>query len=146
MRVEPLLASDLNEILQLEKELYKKPWQEKDYLYELNENPFAYYFKLVHEGEIIGYMGFWITFETAQITKVSISKKYQKRKISYILMQDMENRILSADCDVITLEVRVSNEPAIHLYKKCGFKVECIRENYYEDHEDAYLMIKELRQ
>ena len=45
----------------------------------------------------------------------------------------------------INLEVRISNQKAIKLYEKCGFKIVAIRKNYYQDnHEDAYLMIKEM--
>jgi ribosomal-protein-alanine N-acetyltransferase len=41
----------------------------------------------------------------------------------------------------MTLEVRVSNEPAIKLYRKHGFKEEGIRPGYYTDnHEDALIM------
>ncbi|MEM1550628.1 MAG: ribosomal protein S18-alanine N-acetyltransferase [Candidatus Bathyarchaeia archaeon] len=38
------------------------------------------------------------------------------------------------------LEVRVSNLPAISLYKKLGFEVERIIKGYYADGENAYLM------
>ncbi len=45
----------------------------------------------------------------------------------------------------INLEVRISNQKAINLYKKYGFKIVTIRKNYYQDnHEDAYLMIKKM--
>jgi ribosomal-protein-alanine N-acetyltransferase len=44
----------------------------------------------------------------------------------------------------VYLEVRVSNEPAIRLYEKLGFrKVQRIR-FYYLDGEDAWLMAKEV--
>lgn len=38
------------------------------------------------------------------------------------------------------LEVRVSNTPAINLYKKVGFEIERIIRGYYADGENAYLM------
>ena len=42
-----------------------------------------------------------------------------------------------------TLEVRVSNMAAIHLYKKLGFQEEGIRKNFYErPKEDALIMWK----
>ena len=94
--------------------------------------------------QIIGYFGFWITFDIAQITKVSIAKDFQGRKLSYLLLQGLEKRIRLAQCVNLSLEVRVSNQIAIHVYEKCGFKIESIRKNYYDNHEDAYLMIKEL--
>lgn len=145
MIVSPLLKEDLQEVLIIEQEAYLHPWQEKDFLYELNDNPFSYYFKVCEKEEIIGYFGFWITFETAQITKVTIKKKYRGYKISHILMDDMINRITNASCENITLEVRVSNEAAIGLYKSHGFKIVSVRKEYYSNHEDAYLMIKELK-
>jgi len=41
----------------------------------------------------------------------------------------------------MTLEVRVSNEPAKALYHKYGFKIVSTRPRYYSDNnEDAYIM------
>ncbi len=137
---------DINDILIIENELYHKPWKAKDYLYELNDNPFAFYLKMIikETSEVIGFIGFWIKFEQAEITKVSITKKYQGHKLSKLLMQDAEKRIVLAGCNNITLEVRVSNERAINLYKSCGFRIVTTRKKYYENGEDAYLMLKDL--
>ena len=43
----------------------------------------------------------------------------------------------------ITLEVRVSNIPAINLYKKFGFREVALRKYYYGD-EDGILMEKQV--
>ena len=146
LQILELLNEDIDAILPLENELYHKPWQKKDYEYELNENPFAYYLKMIDKDsqEIIGFIGFWIKFEQAEITKVSIAKKYQGYKLSKLLMADAERRIVFAACENITLEVRVSNVVAINLYKSCGFNIVATRKKYYENGEDAYLMLKEL--
>jgi ribosomal-protein-alanine N-acetyltransferase len=43
----------------------------------------------------------------------------------------------------LTLEVRVSNQAAINLYEKYGFKAEGLRKRYYKDTgEDAIIMWK----
>ena len=145
LQILELLNEDIDAILPLENELYHKPWQKKDYEYELNDNPFAYYLKLINKDnqEIMGFIGFWIKFEQAEITKVSIAKKYQGYKLSKLLMADAEQRIRLAECENITLEVRVSNVVAINLYKSCGFNIVATRKKYYENGEDAYLMLKE---
>ena len=141
-----LLNEDIDNILPLENQLYHKPWQKKDYEYELNDNPFAYYLKMIDKdsNEIMGFIGFWIKFEQAEITKVSIAKKYQGYKLSKLLMADAERRIKLAECENITLEVRVSNVVAINLYKSCGYEIVATRKKYYENGEDAYLMLKEI--
>ena len=145
IQILPVEISDISQIVKLEEELYHKPWLEKDYMYELNDNPFAYNFKMIDKdsNEIMGYIGFWIKFEFAEITKVSIAKKYQGYKLSKLLMQDAENRMKLAECENCTLEVRVSNTVAINLYKSCGFEIAATRKRYYENGEDAYLMLKE---
>ena len=43
--------------------------------------------------------------------------------------------------DRIILEVASNNEPAINLYKKCGFKIINIRKKYYKN-IDALVMEK----
>ena len=44
----------------------------------------------------------------------------------------------------ITLEVRVSNQRAIYLYEKFGFKSLGVRKKYYQDNnEDALIMWSE---
>ena len=141
-----LTLEDIDAILPLENELYHKPWLKKDYEYELKDNPFAIYLKMIDKdsNEIMGYIGFWIKFEQAEITKVSIAKKYQGYKLSKLLMADAERRMRLAECENSTLEVRVSNTFAINLYKSFGYEIVTTRKRYYENGEDAYLMLKEL--
>jgi len=42
------------------------------------------------------------------------------------------------------LEVRVTNMPAINLYRKLGFQITKTIKSYYMDGEDAYVMSREL--
>ena len=145
IQIKEILNDDIPTLVELEKELYHKPWVEKDYKYELNDNPFAFYLKMVDgdTNEMMGYIGFWIKFDQAEITKVSIAKKYQGYKLSKLLMADAERRMKLAECVNCTLEVRVSNQVAINLYTSFGYKTVAVRKKYYENGEDAYLMLKE---
>ena len=83
--------------------------------------------------------------EQSQITTIGVDPRFQRNGIGQYMLETMIELARQHDCQVMSLEVRVSNEKAINLYKKLGFHIECIRKNYYQDnHEDAYLMIKEL--
>ncbi len=44
----------------------------------------------------------------------------------------------------IELEVRISNEEAIHFYKRYGFEISQALPKFYTDGEDGYRMIKHL--
>ena len=144
MIVRSMEVKDLNEIIKIEKDLYKVPWNENQYKYELEENEFSYLFVLENDGIIVGYYGFWVMFENVDITKVSIRKEFQGMKLSNILMEDCINRVKLLECEKINLEVRVDNFRAINLYKKYGFKEVIVRKDYYGKNEDALILCKEL--
>lgn len=146
MIIRPVEEKDLKDIIEIEENNFLDCWTLKQYDYDLNANEFAFLFAVIHEGELIGYVDFWITFDQATINKIAIKKEYQKRGIGLILLEDTLSRIQSAEVNTITLEVRVSNLKAISLYQKVGFKTCVIKKNYYDDGEDAYYMIKELNQ
>lgn len=142
MIVRNMTINDLDEIVNIEKELYKIPWNEKQYKYELEENEFSYLFVLENDGVIIGYYGFWVMFEESDITKVSIRKEFQGMKLSNILMEDCIKRVGVLGCNKINLEVRVDNVKAINLYKKYGFEEIYVRKDYYGKGEDALILNK----
>ena len=146
MIVRGMEINDLEEIVKIEKDLYKVPWNFAQFKYELEENEFSYLFVLENEGVIIGYYGFWVMFEEVDITKVSIRKEFQGMKLSNILMEDCVNRVLELGADKINLEVRVDNYKAINLYKKYGFGEVCVRKDYYGKGEDALILCKVLRE
>ena len=141
MLLRAVAVNDLDQIIVLEHQLFSSPWSKEDYLYELSSNPYAKYYVL-EDDKIIGYVGMWITYETAQITTIGIAKERQGQGLSKLLMNKVDGE--TRDCEAITLEVRVSNTRAIRLYESYGFRKEAIRKDYYLDnHEDAYLMMKE---
>ena len=145
MIVREMVKEDLDEIVSIESSLYKDVWNKEAYLRDL-ENEIAFNYVLEHDGVILGYYGFWLMFDNIDITKVSIRKELQGKGLSKILMEDMFNRISNSDVVTATLEVRVSNKVAISLYEKYGFKKISVREKYYENIEDAYVMQREVNQ
>lgn len=135
--------NDLDSIMILENELFSLPWLKEDYLYELNENEFSRLYVLEIDNNIIGYAGVHIIFEQSQITTIGISKKYQNKGYGKVLLNHLIDISKQEYCETISLEVRVSNESAINLYKNNGFETINIRKSYYVDnYEDAYLMMK----
>lgn len=143
--IEQMTIDDLQDVCQLEEILFTSSWKMNDFLYELNDNPYSCYFVYKLNNKVIGYIGEWITFEQAQITTLGVDPEYQGQGIATSLL---EHAILIANqkqCEIMSLEVRVSNIVALNLYKKLGFEIVNIRKGYYQDnHEDAYLMIKPL--
>lgn len=136
---------DLDPIVRLESEAFPRdPWPEKEFRYELQQNPYAQLAGYVSDGVITGYCDLWIMYEQAQVANIAVSPSCQRKGIGASLMEWMIAKALDAGCENLSLEVRVSNLPALRLYEKYGFLQVNIRRHYYEDGEDAYLMVKPL--
>lgn len=141
--IRAMKVEDLPVILEMEKELFSSPWDEKSFLYEINENQFSFNYVIEVDGEIAGYCDLWCLFEQAQITNIGVSKKHQRKHLASQMMGWMIDKAIAEGCETISLEVRYSNTPAIECYKKNGFEQIGIRKGYYQDnHEDARLMMK----
>lgn len=134
---------DLDRIAELEKVLFAdSPWPWKEFEHELHENPFAILLVDEEEGRVVGYLDYWILYEQAQVATIGVDPEYQNRGIGSALLSYAEKDAADQGCETFSLEVRVSNAPARHLYEKHGFIQVNIRKGYYENGEDAYLMVK----
>jgi ribosomal-protein-alanine N-acetyltransferase len=75
------------------------------------------------------------------ITNVAVLPSHRKQGIGDRLVKSMIDLAKEKEISKIMLEVRSSNEAAIHLYEKYGFEFLCIRKNYYQKPtEDANIM------
>ena len=138
-----MCAEDLSAAAEIERDLFPDhPWSLADLKYELDENPYAQFLALKENGELIGYADLWIMFDQAQIANIAIARPHQNKGYGQALMDEMLRRSIQAECENITLEVRVSNSPAIALYEKNGFIRAAVRKGYYDNGEDAWLMIR----
>lgn len=144
MIIREMKEDDLKEIWPIEKDIFLSPWPKRAYKDEMYKNPFAKLFVVEDEGKIVGYCDLWITFETAQVATIGVVRNKRRQGIAQMMIDKMVELATKAQCDNISLEVRVSNEAAINLYKKNGFEIANIRRMYYSNGEDAYLMIKGL--
>lgn len=120
---------------------FPTPWTLDSFYYELEENQFSHYLVAEEDGEIIGFCGMWLTIDAAQITNVAVSQAARGRKIGEALMVEAIRVAREAGMETMNLEVRVSNEVALNLYRKLGFMAGGIRKGYYSDNfEDALVM------
>ena len=143
MNIRRIEKKDLNAVLVLEKLLYKDPWNASNFESEISHNDYAYMYVLEHNDVLLGYAGFWLSYEYATITKVSINPAVQKKGLGYYLFNEVMNIALEMGATSFSLEVRESNLPAQNLYLKSGYLKKGKRKGYYSDGEDAIVMIYE---
>jgi ribosomal-protein-alanine N-acetyltransferase len=90
---------------------------------------------------IVGFSGFWMMMKEAHIIAIGVRDGYRRLGIGEGLLIATIELAQILDTNVVTLEVRASNEIAQELYKKYGFRVVGRRPRYYSsDGEDAIIM------
>ena len=134
--------NDIASLYEIEKNYFSSPWTKEQFLYEIKENEFSKIIVAIDEEKIVGFLVYWILFDNAQICNICVVDEYRNKGIASKLFDLAEEDFKKNECFNITLEVRVSNNPAINLYLKRGFRKIGIRRSYYQDGEDAYYMMK----
>ena len=124
----------IEQIFNLEKEIFKSSAFSIDYLKTLikNDNSFIYIYLI--DDQVCGYLMVLDSIDVYEILAIATVEKYRNKGIA----QELLDKIKTKD---IFLEVRESNQTAINFYKKNNFKEISIRKNYYsEPTENAIIM------
>lgn len=145
MMIRRMEKRDLLQVEAIETVLFSDAWSEQGFEDTLN-SPYVISLVAIDEAEdtILGYIIMYVSFEEGEISNVAVAKSAQNRGIGSALMQAILEKGLEESVERFILEVRVSNTPAIALYKKFGFTEIGIRRDFYEKpREDALIMVRE---
>ncbi len=96
------------------------------------------------QGHIVGYAGLLAAADEADIVNVAVDPKFRRQGIADGLLERLLKEAQTSGIRKIFLEVRDSNEAAIHLYAGKTFAEIGRRKNYYDNpKEDARIMMWE---
>lgn len=142
IHITPMCKDDIEAVAQIEAEAYgKHHWAKSSFYDEMSNNLAKYYCARTSEGELVGYAGTWHIIDEGHITTIAVKKAYLRNHIGEAIIHKILEDCYKANVKYLTLEVRVSNIPAIKLYEKYGFQSLGTRKGYYQDNnEDALIM------
>lgn len=147
MIIRKATEADQPELERLEQLCFKEFWGRDELEADRNLNPFSRWLIMEEDGEentkpkhAAGYAIVWCTFEQAQIARIGIDPALQKRGLGSKLMDAIKASAREEGCEFLSLEVRVSNAPAIALYKKAGLVELNRKKRYYSNGEDALFL------
>ena len=166
----PMGPHDIDQVAAMEREAFPTLWPPTSYRREL-KNKIAEYLVCVREGEfvtvtpprrsrllrlfgrrnkptpplqvplLVGFVGLWYQAGDAHIVSIAVREEYRRRGLGELLLIGAVEMAVRRGQQVVTLEVRASNESAKALYRKYGFTQTGLRRAYYADnHEDAVIM------
>ncbi len=146
--------SDLNAVIEINRVCLPENYSQFFYVDLYRRFPETF---LVAEedGKVVGYImcrievglgdiGFTGLRKKGHVVSVAVIPEHRKKGVGEALVSSAMESMKTYGAKQCYLEVRVSNDPAVNLYKKLGFEVTRTAQGYYADGEDAYVMTKKL--
>lgn len=139
--IERMHASDLDEVLPIERASFTMPWSRGAFLYEMEQNQVARCFVLREAGRLVGYICLWEVADELHVTNIAVRPDARRRGFGRTLLGRTLEDARGRGLRLVVLEVRPSNIEARSLYESFGFRVVGRRRGYYYDTgEDALVM------
>ncbi|MGK7872215.1 MAG: ribosomal protein S18-alanine N-acetyltransferase [Xenococcaceae cyanobacterium] len=154
LKLEPLKVEQLTQVVELDQLCLGGLWTLEGYQQEL-KSPNSTLLVLSiptifesnsstpppHTEKILGLGCFWAILEEAHITILAVHPDYQGQGLGQLLLYSLLTDAFERKLDRATLEVRESNQVALSLYQKFGFKIAGRRRGYYQKTgEDALIL------
>jgi [ribosomal protein S18]-alanine N-acetyltransferase len=150
VRVRRLTYPDLPQVIAIERRVFPTPWSLAMFVLELSKQSGVCLAATLPgaggEERLVGYL-ICSRYDTVwHVMNVAVDGEQQRRGIASALLAELYERVGDAVAGAgeqarFTLEVRRSNDVAIHLYEREGFRAAGLRRRYYQDNgEDALVM------
>jgi len=141
LQVVPMGLTDITSVTAIENQAHSHPWSEKLFLSNFGQRYFNH--ALLLDDTVIGYFVASAVAGEVTLMNIAISPLQQGKGAGQYLLQFLLDYSRQNNQQEIWLEVRGSNQNAIHLYQKLGFVEVDIRKGYYpaeNGREDAVIM------
>lgn len=136
---------DLDRIMEIESEIYEFHWTRGNFVDSIES---GYRCSVMERGGfIVGYGVMMIVMDEAHLLNLSVAKNWQRLGMGRQLLENFMEIAKGEGLKYFQLEVRLSNEVAMGLYKSAGFNEIAVRPNYYparSGREDALIMGTEI--
>ncbi|MGO8683201.1 MAG: ribosomal protein S18-alanine N-acetyltransferase [Thermoleophilia bacterium] len=138
-----MTLADVPRVAALEQRLFTQPWTPAVFVAQVQRESGIY---LVCEVDAVlaGYLIADAFIDVWHIMNVAVDAPYRRHHLASDLLEAYFSLTEQEPHRGHTLEVRVSNQAAIDLYRSFGFISSGVRPNYYSnDREDALIMWRE---
>jgi len=144
--IEPGRKKDLEALWAIEQASFSHPWTRAMFQEELAKSPATLYvLKGGPEKAVLGYCCFWALSGELQLVNIAVRPDFRGQGLGRTLLNHLLREARIREAEKIFLEVRPSNQTAITLYERLGFKFLYRRPRYYPaEGEDALVLVLEI--
>jgi ribosomal-protein-alanine N-acetyltransferase len=131
---------DVPEVLAIEQVSFTTPWSGTLFMNEIYK-PLSLP-KVAKSGDkIVGYICANQVIDEGHILNVTVHPEHRGQGMAAELLRYMIGILADRGCKVIYLEVRISNEAALRMYEKAGFRIISVRKRYYTSPEEEAVIM-----
>ena len=155
LEIRPMVAADIDAVVEIENRSSPTPWPAQLFLEDLGRD-WAHIdlVRLVRRtlrdghgggsgdgpGPVVGFASYWLVHDELHLLNLAAHPDHRRRGIGTLLMRHLIAVARGRNCRYVTLEVRRGNHAAQALYQRHGFEAMGLRARYYSDGEDAIVM------
>jgi len=141
LKIRGFKRGDLSELSSIEKASFKDPYPSALILTLSRMNP-EHFLVAEASGRPVGYVSALVEpGGVVHLFSLAVHPEYRKLGVARSLLKALIGKLKAGGFSRLILEVRVSNRPAITLYRSLGFKSAGRIPSYYEDGEAAEVMV-----
>jgi ribosomal-protein-alanine N-acetyltransferase len=132
--------------MQIEELSFPSPWSRRVFEEELGRE--LSHLKVLREepnGPLVAFVNYWVVHDEIHVLNVATHPERRRRGHGRRLMDHVLRIARIRRARLVTLEVRRGNDAARQLYAELGFEAIGVRPRYYENAEDAIVMMLRLR-
>jgi ribosomal-protein-alanine N-acetyltransferase len=139
LEIRRLSYSDLPQVIAIERRSFPTAWSLAMFVLELSK-PSGICLAAMRDGRLAGYLVCSRYDRVWHIMNIAVDPEQRRGGLATALLEALLERV-GDDSAQYTLEVRRSNQAAIELYTRFGFRSAGLRRRYYQDNgEDALIM------
>ncbi|QNA91032.1 ribosomal protein S18-alanine N-acetyltransferase [Massilia sp. Dwa41.01b] len=139
----PMGPGDVDEVHALECSVFPHPWSRANFADSLDAGYDAWLLRDA-EGKLAGYFLLMYALDEAHLLDVAVAGERHGTGLGRYLLETLCARAREMGAESVLLEVRPTNERALHVYRRFGFDEIGRRKGYYPAHEgkreDAIVM------
>ena len=136
---QPVSVEDRDAVIDLEAGSFTNPWTAETFDLMLATPVSRVYVARTAPGtEILAFCACWVIEDDVHINTVAVRGTLRRQGVGGTLLRGVLD---AATARRATLEVRRSNVAALALYRKLGFEVTAVRQNYYANPAEDGLVL-----
>lgn len=134
---ENLQVTDLDEVLGIEQAAYAHPWTRGNFIDSIAAGHTVWGLREPLSGELLAYLVAQRVLDECHLLNLTVARAHWGRGIGADFLQALHTQERAQGVTRMFLEVRLSNDRAIALYHRLGYRDVGLRKGYYPDGDNA---------